>query len=156
MLRTGIWVIALIAVVIGFIPVVSTTAAPITIRENHQTAAGSTPLKAGQNVKIPAKDFTVNDMNSGGNARMLIWNLKNETGDEIQVLVDGKPIHDAVELTDSVIAFSVPVPSVVTVKGLNSPHGDILYGVKFPNKNLTIYNAVTQKTGNQYTLTPKP
>jgi hypothetical protein len=153
--RVGIGILAAVLLVIGFI-VNEPNAAPLSLQVNHQTVAGTTPIKGQEQVNLKAQDFTVDGLDSGGTARMLLWNLKSEKGDVVTVLVDGKPIHDAIELGTSPVALSVPVPSVVTIRGDTSPFGTIPYGVKFPNNKMVIYNVVSSGSMNQYTLVPHP
>ncbi|TSB47378.1 hypothetical protein [Alkalicoccobacillus porphyridii] len=101
-------------------------------------------------VELDARDFEVGDFD-GGTARMLIWDFTGDSEDKVQIIVDGQVLRESHTLTSSVAAYSVPVPSVVTIQGLDS---NATYAVKFPERRYTIFNVVTSGTGNSYTLTP--
>lgn len=132
--------------------------------ENVMRARTSTEVNAGQalfkeetNANIQAKDFEVSGASDpNGNAKMLIWDYNYEDKDEVQIFVDGKPIHDAFMLTKSPAVFSVPVPSVVTIKGIKDNGGGISYAVKFPQNKLAYFNTVAVNGVNTYTLVSKP
>ncbi|MEO3945797.1 hypothetical protein [Gorillibacterium sp. CAU 1737] len=155
-LRLGIGLLAAMALVAGLF-VLDPKPAPLDHQVNNRTLAGDTPLVGEeQQVTLKPRDFAVEGLSSGGQARMLLWNLKEKRGDVVTVLVDGQPIHAAFVLGTNPVAFSVPVPSVVTIRGDESPNGIVPYGVKFPNNKMVIYNVVTQGSMNQYTLVPLP
>lgn len=101
-------------------------------------------------VDLDARNFEVGEFD-GGTARMLIWDFTGDSESKIQIIVDGQVLRESHTLTSSVAAYSVPVPSVVTIQGLDS---NATYAVKFPERRYTIFNAVTPGTGNAYTLTP--
>ncbi len=108
-------------------------------------------------MKLSAKNLNLKLKTSpgSGNAKMIIWDSNLEDGDIVQIFVDGKPLHNAFELTNSPAAFSVPVPSTVTIKGVKDVLGGISYGVKFPQDKLAIFNIVPVGGVNTYVLTPK-
>lgn len=107
-------------------------------------------LENASDLAIEAQDFTVGDFD-GGTARMLIWDFTGNTEDKIQILVDGQIIRESHTLTSNVAAYSVPVPSVVTIRGLED---QAHYAVKFPERKYTMFNTVAPSGANAYTLTP--
>ena len=123
-------------------------------RISKSTMAGETPFTDETNAGITAKDFEVTVGDSGGDAKMLIWDFNSEDHDEVQILVNGKPVKEKLILAHSPAAISIPVPSTVTVKGLKDNGGGISYAVKFPNDKVTYYNVVSVNAGNTYTVKP--
>jgi hypothetical protein len=73
----------------------------------------------------------------------------------VQILVDGKIIQDSIVLTNTPVAFTVPVPGVITIKGIQDQGGGFTYAVKFPQTRLTCFNIVAVNGVNTYTLLPK-
>jgi hypothetical protein len=129
------------------------------MRERTSTAveAGKALFKEEVNANIQAQDFEVTGLTDpSGSAKMLIWDYNLEDKDEVQIFVDGKPIHNSFVLTKSPAAFSVPVPSVITIKGIKDNGGGISYAVKFPQNKLAYFNVVTVNGVNTYTLVPTP
>ena len=60
-------------------------------RISQSTQAGNTLLKSETNYGLTAKNFSVTMNDSGGTARMLIWDLNREDLDQVEILVNGKP-----------------------------------------------------------------
>lgn len=89
-----------------------------------------------------------------GNARMLVWDFRGDSGNEIQILVDGQVLREVHILNSNVAAYSVPIPSVVTIRGLKGTSA-ITYAVKFPDRKQTLFNTVPINGINQYKLVPK-
>lgn len=123
-------------------------------RISKSTLAGETPFTDETNAGITAKDFEVTVGDSGGDAKMLIWDFNSEDNDEVQILVNGQPLKEKLILAHNPAAISIPVPSTVTVKGLKDNGGGISYAVKFPNDKVTYYNVVSVNAGNTYTVKP--
>lgn len=123
-------------------------------RISKTTLAGETPFTDETNAGITAKDFEVTVGDSGGDAKMLIWDFNSEDHDEVQILVNGQPLKEKLILATNPAAISIPVPSTVTVKGLKDNGGGISYAVKFPNDKVTYYNVVSVNAGNTYTVRP--
>jgi hypothetical protein len=123
-------------------------------RISKSTMAGETPFTDETNAGITAKDFEVTVGDSGGDAKMLIWDFNSEDNDEVQILVNGQPLKEKLILATNPAAISIPVPSTVTVKGLKDNGGGISYAVKFPNDKVTYYNVVGVNAGNTYTVRP--
>lgn len=123
-------------------------------RISKSTLAGETPFTDESNAGITAKDFEVTVGDSGGDAKMLIWDFNSEDNDEVQILVNGQPLKEKLILAHNPAAISIPVPSTVTVKGLKDNGGGISYAVKFPNDKVTYYNVVSVNAGNTYTVKP--
>ncbi|GAM12821.1 hypothetical protein [Mesobacillus selenatarsenatis] len=123
-------------------------------RISKSTLAGETPFTDETNAGITAKDFEVTVGDSGGDAKMLIWDFNSEDNDEVQILVNGQPLKEKLILANNPAAISIPVPSTVTVKGLKDQGGGISYAVKFPNDKVTYYNVVGMNAGNTYTVRP--
>ncbi|WNF23467.1 hypothetical protein [Mesobacillus jeotgali] len=123
-------------------------------RISKSTLAGETPFTDESNAGITAKDFEVTVGDSGGDAKMLIWDFNSEDHDEVQILVNGQPLKEKLILAHNPAAISIPVPSTVTVKGLKDNGGGISYAVKFPNDKVTYYNVVSVNAGNTYTVKP--
>lgn len=123
-------------------------------RISKSTMAGETPFSDETNAGITAKDFEVTVGDSGGDAKMLIWDFNSEDNDEVQILVNGQPLKEKLILAHNPAAISIPVPSTVTVKGLKDNGGGISYAVKFPNDKVTYYNVVSVNAGNTYTVKP--
>lgn len=106
-------------------------------------------------IALEPRDFEVTGFD-GGTARMLIWDYKGDTNNEVQILVDGQPIREVHILNSNVAAYSVPVPSVVTIQGLKSEGAQpITYAVKFPDRKQTLFNTVSTNGANQFTLVPR-
>jgi hypothetical protein len=123
-------------------------------RISKSTLAGETPFMDETNAGITARDFEVTVGDSGGDAKMLIWDFNSEDSDEVQILVNGQPLKEKLILATNPAAISIPVPSTVTVKGLKDNGGGISYAVKFPNDKITYYNVVSVNAGNTYTVKP--
>ncbi|MEI5905868.1 hypothetical protein WAK64_02150 [Bacillus spongiae] len=123
-------------------------------RISKSTMAGETPFTGETNAGITAMDFEVTVGDSGGDAKMLIWDFNSEDSDEVQILVNGQMLKEKLILANNPAAFSIPVPSTVTIKGLKDNGGGISYAVKFPNDKITYYNVVSVKAGNTYTVKP--
>jgi hypothetical protein len=123
-------------------------------RISKSTLAGETPFMDETNAGITARDFEVTVGDSGGDAKMLIWDFNSEDSDEVQILVNGQPLKEKLILATDPAAISIPVPSTVTVKGLKDNGGGISYAVKFPNDKITYYNVVSVNAGNTYTVKP--
>jgi hypothetical protein len=123
-------------------------------RISKSTLAGETPFMDETNAGITARDFEVTVGDSGGDAKMLIWDFNSEDSDEVQILVNGQPLKEKLILATNPAAISIPVPSTVTVKGLKDNGGGISYAVKFPNDKVTYYNVVSVNAGNTYTVKP--
>ncbi|MEC2072570.1 hypothetical protein [Alkalihalophilus marmarensis] len=107
-------------------------------------------LEDASQVALDSQDFAVGNFD-GGTARMLIWDFTGDSEDRVQIMVDGQIIRESHTLTSNAAAYSVPVPSVVTIQGLE---GQATYAVKFPERKYTIFNAVAPGGANAYTLTP--
>ncbi|MDQ6598114.1 hypothetical protein [Bacillus salipaludis] len=125
-------------------------------RTSESTKAGETLFKSESNAGLTSKNFSVSIIDSSGSARMLIWDFNKEDLDQVQILVDGKPVKEKLILTNDPAAISIPVPSIITVKGLKDNGGGISYAVKFPNNRQTYFNVVTVGGSNTYTVTLKP
>ncbi|WLR54550.1 hypothetical protein LC048_19310 [Mesobacillus subterraneus] len=123
-------------------------------RISKSTIAGETPFSDETNAGITARDFEVTVGDSGGDAKMLIWDFNSEDNDEVQILVNGQPVKEKLILANNPAVISIPVPSTVTVKGLKDNGGGISYAVKFPNDKVTYYNVVSVNAGNTYTAKP--
>ncbi|MCA1054203.1 hypothetical protein LCM10_04325 [Rossellomorea aquimaris] len=123
-------------------------------RISKSTLAGETPFTDETNSGITPRDFDVTVGDSGGDAKMLIWDFNSEDHDEVQILVNGQPLKEKLILATDPAAISIPVPSTVTVKGLKDDGGGISYAVKFPNDKITYYNVVSVNGGNTYTVKP--
>ncbi|WP_079504957.1 TMEM165/GDT1 family protein [Mesobacillus jeotgali] len=123
-------------------------------RISKSTVAGETPFTDETNAGIAARDFEVTVGDSGGDAKMLIWDFNSEDSDEVQILVNGQPLKEKLILANNPAAISIPVPSTVTIKGLKDNGGGISYAVKFPNDKITYYNVVSVNAGNTYTVKP--
>ncbi|MEI5905546.1 hypothetical protein WAK64_00515 [Bacillus spongiae] len=124
-------------------------------RISKSTLAGEIPFRDDEtNAGITARDFEVTVGDSGGDAKILIWDFNSEDSDEVQILVNGEPLKEKLILANNPAAFSIPVPSMVTVMGLKDNGGGISYAVKFPNDKITYYNVVSVKAGNTYTVKP--
>ncbi|MBT2680703.1 hypothetical protein J7E38_16960 [Bacillus sp. ISL-35] len=123
-------------------------------RISKSTIAGESPMTDETNAGITAKDFEVTVGDSGGDAKMLIWDFNSEDNDEVQILVNGQPVKEKLILANNPAAISIPVPSTVTIKGLKDYGGGISYAVKFPNDQITYYNVVSVNAGNTYTVKP--
>jgi hypothetical protein len=141
-----------------FRPGISTDAANKTVsgRISNYTSAGEKMFLDEVNAGIVAKEFTVSGLKEGdgGGAKMLIWDFNHEDGDQVQILVNGQPIHEPFVLTNSPAAFSVPAVCVVTIEGVRDGGGGISYAVKFPQKKMTIFNVVPLNGINTYHLVP--
>ncbi|MCM3584357.1 hypothetical protein M3182_01205 [Mesobacillus maritimus] len=113
-------------------------------------------LDTNTNIQIDSRDFEVSGFDGDGTARMLIWDYIGDSNNEIQILVDGQVVRENHMLNSNVAAYSVPVPSVVTIRGVNNNAGTpITYAVKFPDRKQTLFNIVTVNGANQYTLIPR-
>jgi hypothetical protein len=123
---------------------------------SSEVAAGAILFNKEESAGLQAKDFEVTGLERGESARLLIWDFNAEDRDAVQIFVDGKPIHSSVVLTHTPAAFSVPVPSTVTIKGINDGGGGITYAVKFPNNKMTYFNVANVNEMNTYTLIPSP
>lgn len=123
---------------------------------SSQVAAGTVLFNKEENPGLQAKDFKVNEMKQGGPAKLVIWDFNVQDYDEVQIFVDGKPIHNSVVLTHTPAEFSIPVPSVVTIKGISDKGGGITYAVKFLPNNLTYFNVANVNEINTYTVVPGP
>lgn len=123
-------------------------------RISKTTIAGETPFTEEVNSGITARDFEVSMSDSGGDAKMLIWDFNLEDDDEVQIIVNGQPVKEKLILTNNPTAISIPVPSTVTIKGLKDNGAGISYAVKFPNNELTYFNLVSVGGGNTYTVKP--
>ncbi len=124
-------------------------------RVSEVMAAGFT-LDAEITVELDARDFEVTGFDGYGTARMLIWDFKGDTNNEIQILVDGQVIREVHVLNSNVAAYSVPVPGLVTIRGLSSDAGaPITYAVKFPDRKQTLFNVVPTNGTNTYKLVPR-
>jgi hypothetical protein len=123
-------------------------------RISKSTIAGESLMTDETNAGITAKDFEVTVGDSGGEAKMLIWDFNSEDNDEVQILVNGQPVKEKLILANNPAAISIPVPSTVTIKGLKDFGGGISYAVKFPNDKITYYNVVSVNAGNTYTVKP--
>ncbi|MCK0472826.1 hypothetical protein [Halalkalibacter sp. APA_J-10(15)] len=106
-------------------------------------------LEDTSELALNEQDFAIGDFD-GGTARMLIWDFTGDSEDQIQIIVDGQIIRESHTLTSNVAAYSVPVPSVVIIQGIDQAN----YAVKFPERKYTIFNAVSPGGANAYTLTP--
>ncbi|WP_062048291.1 hypothetical protein [Bacillus sp. JCM 19034] len=71
---------------------------------------------------------------------MLIWDFTGNDVDKVQIIVDGQIIRESHTLSPNVSSYSVPVPSVVTIQGLE---GQANYAVKFPERKYTLFNTVS-------------
>jgi hypothetical protein len=123
-------------------------------RISKTTIAGETPFSEEVNSGITAKDYEVSMADSGGEAKMLIWDFNLEDLDEVQIIVNGQPVKEKLILTHSPAAISISVPSTVTIKGLKDNGAGISYAVKFPNNELTYFNVVSVGGGNVYQIKP--
>ncbi|RAP74365.1 hypothetical protein [Paenibacillus montanisoli] len=155
--RSAFGVLAILFIILSIFTVGTTSqetgAAEIKNRVSTSIESGFT---TETDVKIDSRDFEVSEFEGNGTARMLIWDFKGNTNNEVQILVDGKVIREVHVLNSNVAAYSVPVPSVVTIKGLTSNSGvPITYAVKFPEREQTLFNVVPSKGANQYTLVPR-
>lgn len=123
-------------------------------RISKSTLAGETPFTEETNAGIIARDFEVTVDESGGDAKMLIWDFNSEDDDEVQILVNGQPLKEKLILANNPAAISIPVPSTVMIRGLKDHGGGISYAVKFPNDKITYYNVVSVNAKNTYTVKP--
>ncbi|WP_152656059.1 hypothetical protein [Oceanobacillus sp. CFH 90083] len=134
----------------AFNPMVSQDAAAEDIANQSSTEIESGfVLNDTSDLAIEAQDFAVGDFD-GGTARMLIWDFTGDSEDQIQIMVDGEIIRESHTLTSNVAAYSVPVPSVVTIVGIDQAN----YAVKFPERKNVLFNTVAPGGANAYTLTP--
>ncbi|MDR6121320.1 hypothetical protein QFZ87_000917 [Bacillus sp. SLBN-46] len=125
-------------------------------RITSEVTAGDQLFKEEVNSDIVSKDFSVGVNDSGGTARMLIWDFNKEDLDEVQISVNGEAVKEKLILTKEAAAISIAVPSTVTIKGLKDHGGGISYAVKFPNNKQTYFNVVTNGASNSYTVTVQP
>ncbi|OLO37925.1 hypothetical protein BTR23_13400 [Alkalihalophilus pseudofirmus] len=124
-------------------------------RVSHAVESGFT-IETDTEIQIDARDFEITGFDGQGEARMLIWDYRGDTGNEIQILADGQVIREVHRLNSNVAAYSVPVPGVITIRGLESHAAQpITYAVKFPERKETIFNLVPVNGTNQYTLIPR-
>ncbi|MEK3916339.1 hypothetical protein [Paenibacillus sp. FSL H7-0331] len=123
---------------------------------SREAAAGAILFYGEEKNGIQAKNFEVPGLTRSVSTRMLIWDYNLEDNDKVQILVDGKPIHDSIVLTNTPVAFTVPVPSVITIKGIQDQGGGLTYAVKFPQTKYTFFNIVAVNGVNTYTLMPTP
>ncbi|MCC0565834.1 hypothetical protein [Brevibacillus borstelensis] len=125
-------------------------------RVSTSVAAGEQLFAEENTAGLEAKDFVVESpADEAGEATMLIWDFNAEDGDQIEILVNGKSVYPVLTLTNQPAAISVPVPSVVTVKGLKDAGGGISYAVKLPQSGLAYFNAVSVQGVNTYTINLK-
>ncbi|NHC41058.1 hypothetical protein G6549_13870 [Bacillus sp. MM2020_1] len=122
-------------------------------RITTEVSAGDQLFDEEVNSEIGSKNFTVPVNDSGGSARMLIWDFNKEDLDEVQISVNGQSVKEKLILTKEAAAISIAVPSTVTIRGLKDHGGGISYAVKFPNNKQTYFNMVTNGTTNSYTVT---
>ena len=123
-------------------------------RVSSETFAGEVFFEDEANAGIEARDFEVALGDSGGEAKMLIWDFNSEDLDEVQIIVNGQMIKEKLILTNNAAAISVPVPSTVTIRGVKDSGGGISYAVKFPNSKAAYFNVVGVGAGNTYTVKP--
>ncbi|MEK3916340.1 hypothetical protein [Paenibacillus sp. FSL H7-0331] len=122
---------------------------------SREPAAGTKLFNKEEHNGIQARDFNISGLTRGVSTRMLIWDFNSEDHDIVQILVDGKIIQDSIVLTNTPVAFTVPVPGVITIKGIQDQGGGLAYAVKFPQTRFTCFNIVAVNGVNTYTLLPK-
>ncbi|EMJ93174.1 hypothetical protein [Leptospira alstonii] len=103
-------------------------------------------------------DFTLelSKSSDGGDSRMLVWDFAAEDGDEVEIIVNGKPLGAPIVILNSPAVFSIPVPSVVQIRGIKDGGGGITYAVFFPGDKLAYFNVAPVGGFNTYTITVKP
>ncbi|WLR43406.1 hypothetical protein LC087_04295 [Bacillus carboniphilus] len=157
--RTGFGLLSIVFLVITILTTTTLTeeeALAEIKNRSSESITSSFKLTAETKVQLESQDFEVTDFEGNGTARMLIWDFTGHSGNEVQILVDGQVIRDVHILNDNVAAYSVPVPSVVTIRGLDSTtETPIQYAVKFPDRKQTLFNVVPIEGTNQYTLVPR-
>lgn len=122
-------------------------------RVSTTTQAGETMYKSEKSAGIEAKNFTVNLSDSGGTARMLIWDFNQEDLDKVSIYANGEPIKEQFTITNEPAAISIPVPSTITIVGYrDTGGGGISYAVKFPNNKQTYFNFVYESESNSYVV----
>ncbi|MCU6797576.1 hypothetical protein OB236_36170 [Paenibacillus sp. WQ 127069] len=122
---------------------------------SREPAAGTKLFNKEERNGIQTRDFNISGLTRGVSTRMLIWDFNSEDHDIVQILVDGKIIQDSFVLTNTPVAFTVPVPGVITIKGTQDQGGGLTYAVKFPQTRFTCFNIVAVNGVNTYTLLPK-
>ncbi|WP_368504368.1 hypothetical protein AB3N04_01385 [Alkalihalophilus sp. As8PL] len=157
--RTGLGLFTLLFAIIGLTLSTSSLAEEEATAEilNRSSEFIESGLTVDTDIQLEPRDFEVTGFTNGsGSARMLIWDYLGDSNNEVQILVDGQPIRELHVLNSNVAAYSVPVPSVVTIRGLSTTGAQpITYAVKFPDRKQTLFNAVPTNGVNQYTLVPR-
>lgn len=157
--RSGLGILSILFFFLMF-TLESTISEEVAVNEVKNRISAEIPsgytLDTNTNIQIDSRDFEVSGFDGDGTARMLIWDYKGDSNNEIQILVDGQVVRENHMLNSNVAAYSVPVPSVVTIRGVNNNEGTpITYAVKFPDRKQTLFNIVTVNGANQYTLIPR-
>lgn len=107
-----------------------------------------------ENVKLEAKDFSIDLANSYGKIELSIWNFANtEDGDYVQVFVNGSPQTEPFAIRHKAVKVGVPDNALIQVRGIrDGSNNGITYGVFFNKTGETYLNTVPLNTSNTYTL----
>ena len=109
------------------------------------------------NLKLDAKDASIDVLNGFGNLEISIWNFaEKEDNDYVQVFIDGVAQGAPFSIRHKPVKISVPDKGVIQVQGVrDGSNNGITYAVHFNKTGETYLNTVPLNSMNTYTIISK-
>lgn len=104
---------------------------------------------------IPSKNHVISLNTKNTNMEISIWDFAEEDGDSIQILFDGQPLSNPVELKNSPKTISIPTKGKLEIKGVKDGVANITYAIHIPETKKTYFNSVSVDGVNMYTINNK-
>ncbi|TGK12373.1 hypothetical protein EHO60_08980 [Leptospira fletcheri] len=128
---------------------------------NNQTTKNSKVGTVGLNSKfiqtLVAKDYTVElPKSSDGKYRIFLWNLTEKDDDEIEILVDEKPLQSSFVLTNKPTSLSISMPSTIRIRSVKDGGSGVSYAAFFPGNESTYFNVTSFGHSNAFSMKFKP
>lgn len=104
---------------------------------------------------LPQKDHIIILNTKNQSIDISIWDFAEEDGDSIEILFNGQPISNLVQLKNSPKTISIPTNGTLQIKGAKDKVPSITYAIYIPETKKTYLNSVFVGTSNTYTIKNK-
>ncbi|KYG30503.1 hypothetical protein [Alkalihalobacillus trypoxylicola] len=105
-------------------------------------------MEIPRRLDINPQNFIIEEFTQSS-SRMLIWDFTGNNQNTIEIRVNDEIIEQNYSLSSEVAVFDIPIPSVVTITGVDE---EVNYAVKFPERLYTMFNTVASNQSNEYQL----
>jgi hypothetical protein len=104
---------------------------------------------------VPQKNHIVAVNTKDANMEISLWDFAEEDGDSIQILFNGQPISNSVQLKNAPKTVSIPTKGTLQIKGVKNGVSSITYAIYIPKTKKTYFNSVSLDGTNVYTINNK-